>query len=154
VMLVVGAAIFQARPPLEPGPVVPSADTTMVSVSESGQLDGVTINVDRIAYDYGAKAIWFEVTASNRSPARDDWPGVPFAYADGAALNVDYLKSTHLPGDINPGQSVQGWLRVDFDPARVHSNDDVLLRFPDVATDDYRTVADIDIRLSLNQPGV
>jgi hypothetical protein len=154
VMLVVGAANFQARPRLEPGPGVPSADAKMVSVSASGQLDGVTINVDHIAFDYGAKAIWFEVTATNRSPARVDWPVVPFAYGDGAALNVDYLRSTHMPGDIDPGQSVKGWLRVDFDPARVHSNGDVLLRFPDVAADDYRTVADIDIRLSLNQTGV
>jgi hypothetical protein len=154
VMLVVGAANFHARPRLEPGPGVPSADARMVSVSASGQLEGVTINVDHIAFDYGAKAIWFEVTATNRSSARVDWPVVPLAYGDGAALNVDYLRSTHMPGDIDPGQSVKGWLRVDFDPARVHSNDEVLLRFPDVAADHYRTVADIDIRVSLSQPGV
>jgi 4-amino-4-deoxy-L-arabinose transferase-like glycosyltransferase len=154
VMLVVGAANFQARPRLEPGPGVPPADAKMVSVSASGQLEGVTINVDHIAFDYRAKAIWFGVNASNRTPARVDWPAVPIAYGDGAALNVDYLRSTHMPVDIDPGQSVKGWLRVDFDPARVHSNDDVLLRFPDVATDDYRTVADVDVRVSLNQPGL
>jgi 4-amino-4-deoxy-L-arabinose transferase-like glycosyltransferase len=151
-MLAVGAANFHAQPRLEPGPGVPSAEAKMVSVNASGQLDGVTINVDDIAFDYGAEVTWFEVTASNRSQAKVDWPVVPFASNEGAPLNVDYLRSTHMPGDIDAGQSVTGWLRVDLDPARVHASDDVLLRFPDVAVDDYRTVADIDVRVILNQP--
>ncbi len=149
-MLVVGATNFHTRLPVERGLGVPPAEAKTVSVNASGHLEGVTIRVDQIAFDYGAKATWFEVTASNRSPVKVDWPVVPVASDDGARVNVDYLRSTHLLGDIDPGQSLTGWLRVDLDPARVPANNGVLLRFPDVAVDDYRTVADIDVRVSLN----
>lgn len=149
-MLVVGAARFQATPRLEPGPGAPSTAAEIVSVSASGQLEGVTIEVDRIAFDYRAKATWFEVTASNGSSATVDWPVVPVASDHGAPLDVDYLRSTHMPGDIKPGQRVIGWLRVDADPGRFRAGDVVLLRFPDVAVDDYRTVAEVDVRVTLN----
>lgn len=149
-MLVVGAVNFHTSRQVAPGPGLPPAEAKTVSVNESGHLEGVTIKVEQIAFDYGAKATWFEVTASNGSPVKVDWPVVPVASDNGARLNVDYLRSTHMLGDIDAGQSVTGWLRVDLDPAHVHANDEVLLRFPDVAVDDYRTVADIDVRVSLN----
>lgn len=148
-MLVVGAANFHAEPSLAQGPGVPSAEAMIVSANALGELGGVTISVDAIAFDYGAKAMWFEVMAGNRSPAKVDWPVVPVASTNGAPLAVDYLRSTHMLGDIHAGQSVTGWLRVDLDPARVHAGDDVLLRFPDVAVDDYRVVADIVIHVTL-----
>ena len=148
-MLVVGAANFHTSRTVEPGPGVPPADAKTVSVNASGHLEGVTIKVDQIAFDYAAKATWIELTASNLSPVKVDWPVVPVASHDGERVNVDYLRSTHMLGDIDAGQSVSGWLRMDLDPARVHSNAELLLRFPDVAVDTYRTVSDIDVRVSL-----
>jgi len=153
VMLVVGAANFHARPPLEPGPGVPPADAKMVSVSASGQLEGVTISVDRIAFDPGAKATWFEVTMTNSSPVEVDWPVVPVASVGNGVFNVEYLKSTPLPGDIDAGQSVTGWLFVALDPTQLHVSDHVLLRFQDVAVDNYRTVQDVDVLVDIGTSG-
>ena len=153
VMLVVGAANFHARPPLEPGPGVPPADAKMVSVSASGQLEGVTISVDRIAFDPGARATWFEVTMTNSSPVEVDWPVVPVASVGNGVFNVEYLKSTPLPGDIDAGQSVTGWLFVALDPTQLHVSDHVLLRFQDVAVDNYRTVQDVDVLVDIGTSG-
>jgi len=147
-MLLAGVARFHATPQLDPGPGIPPAQATVISAGGSGQLDGVTITVDKIAFDYGAKATWVEVTATNSSSTTVDWPAVPLASDDGVACAVDYLRSTHMPGDIKAGQRVIGWLRLDLDPGRVHGSDGLLLRFNDVAVDDYRTMSDILVWVS------
>ncbi len=54
-----------------------------------------------------------------------------------------------LPGDIEAGQSATGWLFVALDPAGVHEGDQLLLRFENVAVDNYRTVEDIDVRFDV-----
>jgi hypothetical protein len=113
----------------------------------------VTISVDRIAFDPGAKATWFEVTMTNSSPVEVDWPMVPVASVGDMVFNVDYLKSTPLPGDVDAGQSVTGWLFVALDPTQLHVSDRVLLRFQDVAVDNYRTVQDVDVLVDIGTSG-
>jgi len=152
-MLGAGALGLPAKPVLGSGPGTPPANARMVSASASGQLEGVTISVDRIAFDPGAKATWFEVTMTNSSPVEVDWPMVPVASVGDVVFNVEYLKSTPLPGDIDAGQSVTGWLFVALDPAQLHVSDHVLLRFQDVAVDNYRTVQDVDVLVEIGTSG-
>jgi len=149
----VAAVGMLAKPVLGSGPGMPPASARMVSASASGQLEGVTISVDRIAFDPGAKATWFEVTMTNSSPVEVDWPMVPVASVGDVVFNVEYLKSTPLPGDIDAGQSVTGWLFVALDPAQLHVSDHVLLRFQDVAVDNYRTVQDVDVLVEIGTSG-
>lgn len=152
-ILAAGGIGLHSAPALAPGPGTPPADARIVTVSASGQLQGVTITINRIAFDPGAKATWFEVTASNSSQAEADWPAVPVASFGGSVVSIDYLRSTHLPGDIDGGQSVTGWLFVAIDPATVHGGDPVLMRFIDVAVDNYRTVQDVDVYVDIGTSG-
>jgi len=90
---------------------------------------------------------------TNSSPVEVDWPMVPVASVGNVVFNVEYLKSTPLPGDIDAGQSVTGWLFVAVDPAQLHVSDHVLLRFQDVAVDNYRTVQDVDVLVDISTSG-
>lgn len=143
------AAGLPAAPALASGPGTPPPAAKVVNVSAAGQLQSLQISVSRIALDPGAKATWFEVTVTNSGPDEVDWPVIPVASVGGELMRVDYLRSTHLPGDIDAGQSATGWLFVALDPASVHEGDQVLLRFENVAVDNYRTVEDVDIRLNM-----
>jgi hypothetical protein len=78
---------------------------------------------------------------------------VPVASLGDVVFNVDYLKSTPLPGDVDAGQSVTGWLFVALDPTQLHVSDRVLLRFQDVAVDNYRTVQDVDVLVDIGTSG-
>lgn len=152
-MLGAGALGLPAKPVLELGPGTPPPNARMVSVTASGDLEGVTISVNRIAFDPGAKATWFEVTMTNSTPVEVDWPVVPVASVGDEVFNVEYLKSTRLPSDIDAGQTVTGWLFVALDPSGVHGSDHVLLRFQDVAVDNYRTVQDVDVLVDIGTSG-
>jgi len=90
---------------------------------------------------------------TNSSPVEVDWPMVPVASVGNVVFNVEYLKSTPLPGDIDAGQSVTGWLFVAVDPAQLHMSDHVLLRFQDVAVDNYQTVQDVDVLVDISTSG-
>jgi len=90
---------------------------------------------------------------TNSSPVEVDWPMVPVASVGNVVFNVEYLKSTPLPGDIDAGQSVTGWLFVAVDPAQLHVSDHVLLRFQDVAVDNYRTVHNVDVLVDISTSG-
>jgi hypothetical protein len=152
-ILVAGAFGVPLAPALASGPGTPPSDARTFSVTASGQLHGLTISVDRIAFDSGARATWFEVIVSNSSPVEVDWPVVPVASFDGVVVQADYLKSTRLEGDIDAGQIATGWLFVGLDPAILHAGDTVLLRFEDVAVDNYRTVQDLYVRVDIGTTG-
>jgi hypothetical protein len=61
-----------------------------------------------------------------------------------------YLKSTQMPGDIDPGQTQKGWLYVPLDPSELRSGRTLQLTFRDVAVDGYRTVGDIVIAIPVD----
>ena len=149
VMLGASAASYHAAPLPSPGPGAPPAGAAMTSVSASGRLQSVTISVDEVALDAAGRVTWFEVTVDNASSVEVDWPGVPDVSMDGRPVTVDYLRSTHMPGDVDPGRTITGWVRVAIDPAAVHPGDHALLRFQDVAVDTYRTVEDVEVSVAL-----
>lgn len=140
------------QPAYTPG--TPPADAKLVGVTATGRLRDVTISVNRVAFDPRARGTWFEVTASNAGPTEVDWPVVPLASIDGVVAQFDYFRSTHLPGDLDPGQSVSGWLFLEFDPARFSGGGHVLLRFQDVAVDNYLTVGDVSLRMNVGSSNV
>ena len=147
-MLVGGAAGLPA--PQDAGARTPPALAKTVDVSASGQLEGVTITVDRVALDKDAKATWFEVSVTNLGADEAEWT-VPPAVSDGeVGATGQYLKSTQLPGDIDPGQTLKGWLYVPLDPSQLHAGRTLQLTFRDVATDGYRTVGDIIITIPVD----
>ncbi len=149
-ILAAGAAGLPAQP--QPGHGVPPAGLRIVSTSASGELHGMVITVHRVALDPGEKAVWVEVEVVNNNAGEAEWPVVPVATAGGAVAYGDYLRSTHLPGDIDAGQSVTGWLFVPLDPIALHESDTIHLRFPDVAVDGYAAVGDILVDVSIVTP--
>ena len=89
---------------------------------------------------------------------RYDKPGCGLSDRDGIDLSFDgqvaaagqYLKSTQMPGDIDPGQTQTGWLYVPLDPSELRSGRTLQLTFHDVAVDGYRTVGDIVIAIPVD----
>jgi hypothetical protein len=141
------AAGLPAQP--QPGPGVPPAGARILSAPASGELQGFLINVQRVAIDSGERGLWVEVHVFNSTAGEAEWSVVPVASAGGAVAHGDYSRSTHLPGDIDAGKSVSGWLFVPLDPASLHPGESLHLRFIDVAVDGYATVGDVLIDVNL-----
>ena len=148
VMLAGGAAGLP--PPPDAGARTPPARAKTVEVSASGQFAGVTITVDRVALDKDAKATWLAVSVTNSGADEAEWT-VPPAVSNGeVAAAGQYLKSTQLPGDIDAGQTLKGWLYVPLDPSGLRPGKTLQLRFRDVAAGGYRTVGDIVIAVPVD----
>jgi 4-amino-4-deoxy-L-arabinose transferase-like glycosyltransferase len=146
IAMLVGGAAGLPRPP-DAGARSPSALAKTVDVSASGRLAGVTITVDRVALDKDAKATWFAVSVTNSGSDEAEWT-VPPAVSDGElAAAGQYLKSNQMPGDIEAGQTLTGWLYVPLDPVELRAGRTLKLRFRDVATGGYRTVGDIVVSI-------
>jgi len=110
-----------------------------VAASASGSLQGVEITVDDVAFDYGT---WIHITVVNSRSDEVEWNPAPTV----AGVAADYARSTHLPGDIGPGETVSGWI---YAPVDTRSSQSLDVRFRDVAVDDYQTVGDVVIQLSV-----
>jgi 4-amino-4-deoxy-L-arabinose transferase-like glycosyltransferase len=146
-ILAASVAGLPGAPPAGPGQ--PPPGTTAVSVAAIGRLEGVTISIDRVAYEPSAKVTWFEVRAANSGPGEAEWSVAPVVSAGGATAYGDYRKSTHLPGDLDAGQSATGWLLVQLDPASLRNGEPVRLHFANVAVGDYSRVEDIDVVVNI-----
>ncbi|MEO8745554.1 MAG: hypothetical protein ABI334_10210 [Candidatus Dormiibacterota bacterium] len=142
-----GAGALGLPAPAEPGPGKPPTDAKMIAVAGSGRFGGVTISVDGIALDAPARATWFEVRLSNTGPSEAEWT-VPVASPGG--VSAQYFKSTRLPGDVDSGRTVSGWLWVPLDPRTLYEGESIRLRFPDVAPGGYASVGDIDVDIVLS----
>lgn len=116
----------------------PPAAATVVNVDASGSSQGLAVHVDRVARDPIAGATWFHVTATNTSSEEIEW-----------SVPGDYSKSTRFPGNLDPGQSVSGWLYVPVDPSRAPAAGRVELRFGDIALPEYRALGVVDIQVSV-----
>jgi len=110
---------------------------------------GMSIKVDRVAFDTADHATWFEITATNSGSDEVEWTVPPFVSSGGASAAGQYLKSARLPGDLDAGQTVTGWLYVPLDPASVQGATSLHLRFSDIAFDAYRTLVDINLDVPL-----
>ena len=137
-------------PAATPGTGTPPPNASVERVAATGHFQGMAINVDRVAFDPAAGATWFEVTASNSGPDEAEWTVQPVVTDRDFAVVGDYLKSTHLPGDLDPGHSVTGWLFVPLDPSQLHGGDPLRLRFSNVAVDNYSRVGDINLDLTVS----
>ena len=135
--ILVAGALGVAAETTPTGPDVPPAGA--VPVSSSGAFQGVAITVDRVAFENGT---WIHVTATNSRSDEVEWNPAPIV----AGVAADYARSTHLPGDIGPGETVSGWIYAPVDTRSVQSLE---VRFRDVAVDDYRTVGDVVIQLTV-----
>jgi 4-amino-4-deoxy-L-arabinose transferase-like glycosyltransferase len=150
--LVLGLAAAGLPSPPAPGTGSPPPDAQVVSVNATGQFRGMSILVDRVAFDSAGEATWFEITATNASAGEVEWTVAPVASTGTSAATGEYLKSSHIPGDLEPGQAVTGWLRVSLEPAAVRASRSVNLRFSDIAFDGYRILGNIDLDVQL--PGL
>ncbi len=142
-VVVLGAAGLPAPP--SPGSGAPPAQSQNVGLTASQSFAGLTVTLDRVAFDRQARATWFHITATNSGAQEVEWSPAPVAYVGDASANGDYLKSTHLSGDLDPGQSVSGWIYTSLDPSTVHGGDVLRLRFADIAPIDYRSIGDVDL---------
>jgi hypothetical protein len=140
---ILAAGAFWPQEGLTPGSGTPPAAASLVDATGRGELRGVTITVDRIAFDPAQSATWFKVTITNSGPGEVEWSPAPIASAGAVTGRGDYMRSTHMPGDVDAAQSATGWLLVHVDPASVRSDGSVRLRFPDVALDGYAVVEDV-----------
>jgi 4-amino-4-deoxy-L-arabinose transferase-like glycosyltransferase len=147
--ILIASAAGLPHPPT-PGTGIPPANATVERVAATGNFGGVAISVDRVAFDPAAGATWFEVTATNSGPDEAEWTVPPVATDRDISAVGDYFRSTRLPGDLDPGQSVTGWLFVPLDPDELHGGDPLRLRFLNVAVDNYRSVGDVDLDLTVS----
>ncbi len=147
--LVVGLAAAGLPAPPPPGTGAPPTDARMLSVSATDEVRGMTISVDRVAFDPAGHATWFEITATNGGPAEIEWTVPPFVSAGATSATADYLRSARLPGDLEPGQTVTGWLYAPLDPSSVGGAASLHVRFSEIAFDSYRTIAAIDLDVPL-----
>ena len=146
VMLVTGPV---SVPPAAVGLVAPPSSARIVDVQAADEQDGFAIRVDRVALDETAHATWIEVSATNSGSAEAEWGVVPVATANGAVARGEYPKSTQLPGDVDPGGAVSGWIYVPLDPSAVRAGGSLTLRFENVAVNNYRTVRNFDLSVRL-----
>jgi hypothetical protein len=146
--ILAAGALWPAANPA-PGPGMPPSDARLVDATGSGELQGLTITVDRIALDPAHSATGVKVTITNSGTGEAEWSVVPIATNGTVTAQGDYLRSTPMPGDIDAGQSATGWLLVKMDPASVRPGGSVRLRFPDVALDGYAVVDDIVIDVKI-----
>ena len=110
-----------------------------VAISSSITLRGVAITIDRVAFESGT---WIHVIVTNSRSDEVEWN--PAAVVSGVA--ADYARSTHLPGDIDPGQTVSGWI---YAPVDARTSQLLEVRFRDVAVDDYASVGDLVVQLNV-----
>jgi MFS family permease len=141
-------------PPPDAGTGRPPANAAVVTAAASSHFEGLSITVERVAFDPAAGATWLDVTVTNSGPDEVEWTVPPVATDGELSAEGDYLKSTHLPGDLDPGQTVTGWLFVPLDPGLLHGGDSLHLCFPNVAVADYSRVGDVNLDLTLSDlPG-
>ncbi len=109
------------------------------AVSAGDSFDGVAITVDGVALGDGT---WIHVTVTNARADQVEWNPAPTV----AGVMAEYARSTHLPGDIEPGETVSGWI---YAPIEARPGQSLEVRFRDIAVDDYRAVGDVVLQVNV-----
>lgn len=151
---VAAVAILAAIPAGWPGQVdaglgSPSAGAKVLLASSSAELEGVMIRINQVAIDQENGALWLDVTVTNAGAKEAEWTVAPVVSHGAVSASGEYFLSSHLPGDIDPGQTVAGWLFIPLDTADLYPGARLHIRFPNVAVNGYRTVGDIQLDVSL-----
>ncbi len=144
--ILVGAAFGLAADVSHSGAGMPSTGSDEVSAGASGQLGAVSIRVDRLAIDNTDHATWLHVTVTNSGPTEAEWSPIAVVSTHGETVLAEYSRSTHFPGDLQGGQTLSGWIYI---PVGAHAGDVFEVRFRNVAVDDYRTVGDVVLQVSV-----
>lgn len=144
---IVVLAVFMAQPPSGPrGPGRPLNAATQTR-SDQGTFGSLTVNAVSCAGD--ATGSWVEVTAVNVGSSALDWVPAPIVSAHGAVLATsDYRRSTQIPGTLEAGESVTGWLWL-ADHATLGGSRAVTLTFPGVALDSYHRIGNLELATTL-----
>jgi len=121
-----------------------------VASGADGSLRGFSITIDSVALDPARKGTWFHVTVENSGPDEAEWSPAPAVSTGSEIAYGDYSKSTPLPGDVEPGQKLTGWLFVALDPDLMHRGEAVRLRFAGVAVNGYSAVGDVLIDVNVD----
>jgi hypothetical protein len=145
---VVVLAVFLAQPMSGPqGPGHPVGDSSHLR-SDQGAFGPLTVTVGNCSSD-PSTGIWVQVTAVNSGPGPLDWMPAPVVSANGTILATsDYRRSTQLPGTMEAGESVTGWLWL-ADRATLGGTRSATLTFPGVAYDSYHQVGDLQVMTEL-----
>ena len=144
--ILVGGALGLGAEASPPGSGVPPTSADVVTSGATGQLEFVSIEVDRVALDGAGRATWLHVNVTNAGSTEVEWNPAPTISVGGETRAADYARSTHLAGDVESGQSISGWIYV---PVGVHRGDAIELRFSNVALDGYRKVGDVVLQFSV-----
>jgi hypothetical protein len=93
--------------------------------------------------------LWIDVRAENSGSSPIDWSPAPEVQRSGSVVAVaDYSRSSQLPGTLEAGQVVAGWLRLG--PANhIRGDAQVAVVFRDVAENGYRQVGDLGLVTTL-----
>jgi hypothetical protein len=134
---------------VQAGSGVPPSQSRITVIDAANKLEGFSIRVNRVALDPAAHVTWIEVSATNEGSTKAEWGVVPVVSVDGVIAYGDYWRSTRLPGDIDPGQTVTGWVLVPLDPSHIRAQSSLTMRFPDVAVSSYQTVGDVELHASM-----
>lgn len=148
VVSIVAMTAFLARP--TPGPIGPGHPITAVSTPLSAQASFGTLSVALIscAADQSGD-LWIDVRAENSGSSPIDWSPAPEVQRSGSVVAVaDYSRSSQLPGTLEAGQVVAGWLRLG--PANhIRGDAQVAVVFRDVAENGYHQVGDLGLVTTL-----
>ena len=145
---IVALAVFLAQPLSgAQGPGHPVNDPSRLR-SDQGSFGPLTLTVEQCAGD-SSTGVWVQVTAVNAGPGSVDWMPAPVVSAQGAILATsDYRRSTQLPGTLQAGQSVTGWLWLG-EAGVLRGTRSAPLTFPDVAFDSYHQIGDLQVMTEL-----
>ena len=148
VLSVLVLAVFLAQPLSGPqGPGQPLNASTQLR-SDQGSLWLFTVTAEKCASD-PSTGVWMQVTALNGGSGTADWLPAPIVSAHGATLAAsDYRRSTQLPGTLQAGESVTGWLWLG-DRGALAGAGTITLTFPGVALDSYHQVGDLTVMTTL-----
>ena len=145
-VLIVGGTlgIGAGTPPAGDG--APPSSAIVIDTDQAGALSGVQIVIDHVALDRTGHATWLHVEATNAGSDEAEWTPTPTVYSGSGMSTADYVRSTHMPGDLDAGQSTTGWLYV---PAEASAGQTLRVVFAGVAADQYREIGDVAIDVPL-----
>ncbi|HEV2035842.1 MAG TPA: hypothetical protein VGU71_16890 [Candidatus Dormibacteraeota bacterium] len=148
VLSIVVLAVFLAQPMSGPqGPGRP-VNALPQARSDQGSFGPLIVSAISCARD-PSTGVWVEVTALNTGSGPLDWMPAPIVSARGTVLATsDYRRSTQLPGTLEAGESVTGWLWLG-DRRTLSGTETVTLTFPGVALDAYHRIGDLKLTAHL-----
>jgi hypothetical protein len=145
---IVVLAVFLAQPLSGPQGIGFPLNTPPHARSDQASFGPLVVTANSCARDPSG-AVWVEVTALNTGSESLDWMPAPIVSARGTVLTTaDYRRSYQLPGTLDAGEYVTGWLWLG-DRGTLGGTGTVTLTFPGVALDAYHRIGDLVLTTQL-----